>query len=256
MSDFPKLILLNVGYSELNADWNWKQVYSPFARIYYVKDGGARTKIGGNTYALKPHHLYLTPPFSLHDDECDGYFALFYIHFFEKAISKESIFDTYDFPVEVEASPLDLSLIETLMRINPGRALQHIDPKLYDNPPTLFRYMAASNRTPLHAMMETQGILYQLASRFFKAAALKLGDKDVRIKKCLKFIHENTDKKIALSQLADIACMSEGHFIRIFQKEMQCTPVRYINLKKIEKAQFLLLTTDLSIRDIAMELSL
>jgi AraC-like DNA-binding protein len=248
-------ILLNVGYAELNADWNWKQVYSPFARIYYVKEGGARTRIGNNMYELKPHHLYLTPPFSLHDDECDGYFALFYIHFFEKTINKESIFDSYDFPVEIEASPLDLLLVETLMQINPGRALRHNDPKLYDNPPTFSRYMAANNRMPLSVTLETQGILCQLMSRFFKMAVLKSGNRDVRIKKCLKFIHENADKEILLPQLAGIACMSEGHFIRIFKEEMHCTPMKYINLKKIEKAQFLLLTTDMSVRDIALELS-
>lgn len=85
MSDNVTFMLLNVGYAELNADWNWQQIYSPFARIYYVKEGGARTKIGNDTCVLKPHHLYLTPPFSLHDDECDGHFALFNIHFFEKA---------------------------------------------------------------------------------------------------------------------------------------------------------------------------
>jgi AraC-like DNA-binding protein len=255
MSDNVTFVLLNVGYAKLNADWNWQQIYSPFARIYYVKEGGARTKIGNSTYALKPHHLYLTPPFSLHNDECDGYFTLFYIHFFEKAIHKESIFDTYNFSVEVEASPLDLLLVETLLRINPGRELRHIDPKLYDNPPTLSRYMAAGSRMPLPVMMETQGILSQLMSRFFRTAALKSGDRDARIKKCLTFIHENTGKEIPLSQLADIACMSVGHFIRMFRHELHCTPVEYINRKKIEKAQFLLLTTGMPVRDIAMELS-
>jgi AraC-like DNA-binding protein len=249
-----EFILLNVGYAELNADWNWTQIYSPFARIYYVKEGGARMKIGENTYALKPRHLYLTPPFSLHDDECDGYFALFYIHFFEK--SKESIFDIYDFPVEIEASPLDLLLLETLLRINPDRALTHIDPKLYDNPPTFSQYMAANNRMSLPVMLETQGILCQLMSRFFDGAVLKSGEQHARIKKSLKFIHENTDREILLSQLADIACMSEGHFIRIFKHELHCTPMRYVNLKKIERAQFLLLTTGMSIRDVALELAM
>lgn len=37
---------------------------------------------------------------------------------------------------------------------------------------------------------------------------------------------------------------------------MECTPLKYINLKKIEKAQLLLLTTDISIRDIALELAM
>lgn len=55
--------------------------------------------------------------------------------------------------------------------------------------------------------------------------------------------------------MANIACISEDHFTRLFKKAMNYTPVRYINLKKIEKAQLLLLTTEMSIRDIAFDLS-
>ena len=48
--------LLNVGYSELNANWNWKKVNSPFARIYYVKGGEAKTRFNDHTYILEPGH--------------------------------------------------------------------------------------------------------------------------------------------------------------------------------------------------------
>jgi AraC-like DNA-binding protein len=248
-------ILLNVGYSELNADWNWKEIYSPFARIYYVKDGEARTKIGSHTYLLRPNHLYLTPPFTLHDDECDSYFSLFYIHFFEKTLNKESIFDVYDFPVEIAADSLDLLLTERLLRINPNRHLRYFDPKLYDNPPTFSHYIAENNKNPFHTAIETQGILSLLMSGFLEAARAKLGNNDLRINKCLQFIHQNIDKEILLSQLADIACITQDHFIRIFKKELNDTPVQYINQKKMEKAQLLLLTTEMPVREIAFGLS-
>lgn len=78
---------------------------------------------------------------------------------------------------------------------------------------------------------------------------------DERVNKCLQYIHENVDKNITISDLADIACITEDHFIRIFKKEVNCTPIKYINLKKLEKAQLLLLTTDMPIKDIAFELS-
>ena len=249
-------ILLNVGFSELNANWNWKEIYSPFARIYYVKEGEAKTKINDTVYQLKPGHLYLTPPFTLHDDECDSNFSLYYIHFFEKTINRESIFDIYDFPVEVEARPLDLSLTERLMQINPDRHLLYIDPKVYDNPPTFSQGIALNNTLALHTMIETQGILYQLMSAFIEDAKNKSGNRNPRIYKSLKYIHENINQNITISQLADIACLTEDHFIRIFKKEVKQTPLKYINAKKIEKAQLLLLTTRLSIKDIAYELSI
>lgn len=252
----PDLILLNVGHSELNANWNWKGIYSPFARIYYVESGKARTRIGGKICPLQPGHLYLTPPFTLHDDECDSYFSLYYIHFFEKALYKESIFDIYEFPIEIKASVLDSLLTERLLYINPDRHLRHYDPKLYDNPPTFSQYIADNNRMPMHSSIETQGILYQLMSKFLEAATIKTSDRDTRISKGLQYIHENIDKDISVSDLSNIACLSEDHFIRLFRNEMGYTPLKYINLKRIEKAQLLLLTTDTPIREVAFELSI
>lgn len=249
-------ILLNVGFSEPNESWNWKGIHSPFARIYYVTKGNAKTYINNKVYELKPHHLYLTPPFTLHDDECDDRFSLYYIHFYEKAIKKESIFDTYDFPVEMPTGKLQQLLIERLLEINPDRHLQFIDPKLYDNMPTFSRYVADNRKMPAYSVIETQGILHQLISGFFENANTKPGYIDVRISKCLRYIHENTEEDISVSFLANLSCISEDHLIRVFKKEMNCTPLKYINIKKIEKAQLLLITTDMPIRDVAMELSI
>lgn len=34
--------VLNIGLAQHNADWNWKNVSSPFARLYYVTEGSAK----------------------------------------------------------------------------------------------------------------------------------------------------------------------------------------------------------------------
>jgi AraC-like DNA-binding protein len=98
--------------------------------------------------------------------------------------------------------------------------------------------------------------LLQLASKFFESAKIKSRHTDIRLAKCLQYIHENTDKDISIKQLADIACLTEDHLIRIFKKEMNTTPLKYIHAKKIEKAQLLLITTEMTVRDIALELSM
>lgn len=254
--DSLNLNLLNVGFSEHHASWNWKKVCSPFARIYYVKAGSAVTYVGGKAYHLEPDYLYLTPPFTLHDDECKGYFSLYYIHFYEKALNRESVFDRYDFPVAVKAAQLDLHLAERLMQINPDSYLTHFDPAQYDNIPTFSQYIAESSRMPLHVTVETQGILLQLISKFMQQARAKSEHKDARINKALQHIHEHICQPISVSRLADISCISEDHFIRIFKKELRLTPLQYINIKKIEKAQLLLLTTDMPISDVSFELSI
>ncbi|MDR0507039.1 MAG: AraC family transcriptional regulator [Dysgonamonadaceae bacterium] len=250
------LLLLNIGFLELNANWNWKEIYSPFARFYYVKAGNAVTYIHGKKYALEPGYLYLTPPFSLHSDECNDYFSLYYIHFYENISNKESIFDRFDFPVKVQASLLDLQLIERLHVLNPNRCLTNIDPKIYDNPITMSQTAAYNSVLPQHVLIETQGALSILMSRFFEFKTVKSFNNDARINKSLQYIHSHINSDISVGELAAVACVSDDHFIRIFKKEMHTTPVKYINIKKIEKARLLLLTTDLSIRNIAMDLSI
>ena len=250
------LILLNIGYSDLNANWNWKDVHSPFARIYYVKRGTAKVHIGGQTHILKPDCLYLIPPFTLHEDECSGPFSLYYIHFYDNANNKESIFDKYEFPAMISASLLDLALVDRLLEVNPDRYLKYIDPKVYDNSSTFFQYIAYNKKMTQSVFIETQSILSMLMSRFFETAKDKLSNKDVRITKSLQYIHENIDKNISITELAGLSCVSEDHFIRLFRKEMDQTPLKYINQKKMEKAQLLLLTTNLSVCNIAMKLSM
>lgn len=254
-SDNLNLTLLNIGYSELNANWNWKDVYSPFARIYYVTEGTARKKIGEKTYVLKPNHLYLIPPFTLHDDECDGLFSLFYIHFYEDSLGRESIFDKYSFPIEIEATDIDLNFMKRLLAINPDRHLRYIDPELYDNQQNFSEYIAKNNKVPLHTTVETKGTLYILISRFLYYKISKPSNIDNRVSKSLQYIMKNIDRDISIAELADIACLTKDHFIRLFKKEMNNTPLKYINQKKIDKAQLLLLTTDIAVKDLAFELS-
>lgn len=46
-------LVLNIGLAIHNADWNWKNVNSPFTRLYYVTEGTAQVLISGKTQILK-----------------------------------------------------------------------------------------------------------------------------------------------------------------------------------------------------------
>ena len=104
-------------------------------------------------------------------------------------------------------------------------------------------------------MMETQGILLQLLSRFMKEATHKYEITDNRIRKTIRYIRKNIDKNITIDDLTEICCLSKDHFIRLFKEEMHITPVQYINQKKIEKAQLLIITDNRPVKDIAYTLS-
>jgi AraC-like DNA-binding protein len=245
------LILLNIGCSVHNGDWNWESISSPFIRLFYVREGYAKIKFSDCTQELRPNYLYLIPSFALHSYECDTYFSHIYIHIYEK----QSILEELNFPLEIEANETDLLLVNRLLEINKGRELKQFDPKMYDNPPTLLQNIAQEAHQPEYKVLETKGILMQLLSRFFQYATPKSEVSDERIIKILNYVRKNIDKKIKINQLSDICNLTEDHFIRLFKRELRCTPIQYINQKKIEKAQLMLIVKKIPIKDIAYSLS-
>jgi AraC-like DNA-binding protein len=55
-----------------------------------------------------------------------------------------------------------------------------------------------------------------------------------------------------IAALAKVTCCSEAHFIRTFKSTFGETPHRYLQRRRIERAMFLLRSTDRSVTDICM----
>jgi len=245
------LILLNIARKEHDADWNWKGVHSPFARIYMVESGSAKVIMPDGAHTIEPGYLYLVPAFVTHGYENDSFFILYYIHIYDE----QNIFDRLSFPFKVVANESDKMQIQRLLAINPGRELNRSDPDTYDNHPTLMQNIARNDQFPFYTIVETKGILLQLFSKFLEKAFFKQEIADKRIVKVVRHIRENINRNIGIDELASISCLTNDHFIRLFKKEMKCTPIQYINQKKIEKAQLMLLINDKPIKEIAYDLS-
>ena len=249
------LILLNVGRAVHHADWNYKNVQSPFARIYMVKEGKASLCMPDGVYELKKGYLYLVPSFTLHSYICNDYFVLNYIHVYEDQSAGFSIMELLNLPVVTDSGLLETMLIERLLAINPGRELAKYDPSLYDNESGLIQNVARNAQQPLYLKTETAGILLQLFSLFIAKSSSKIIITDDRIKKSISYIRKNIKSPISTQQLSKICYLSEDHFIRLFKEEIKCTPLQYIIHKKIEHAQLLLTISNSSIKDICYSLS-
>ena len=73
----------------------------------------------------------------------------------------------------------------------------------------------------------------------------------VKLKTVLSFIRSNYDKQIALSDMAQIVSMSPKYFCHFFKSMTRKTPVDYLVSYRVEKAARKLLSTDMSVTDIA-----
>jgi len=73
---------------------------------------------------------------------------------------------------------------------------------------------------------------------------------DERLKKMLVYIHEHFGDKIAVSELAAVACLSERECFRLFHSYLHTTPVKYIQSYRLQKACEMLIKGQDPITDI------
>ncbi len=74
-----------------------------------------------------------------------------------------------------------------------------------------------------------------------------------RLAPVLSFMEENFQHDIKLTDLAEVAEMSVTNFRRLFKNKIGESPIQHLLLMRLAKAKELLMTTSLSVTDIAMK---
>ena len=245
------LMLLNVGRAQHNADWNWKDVSSPFIRIYYVLEGEATIHLAEHNIRLLPRHLYFIPAYTVHSYECHGLFVHYYLHVYEGFKNEMNLQEVYELPIEVEGSEVAAQLFEHLCNRLPEARLPHSDPNSYDTSAQTSDYVQRYRDMALWEKMELRGAMLMIMSHFIRQAKPRVWTQDERMKRVLEYVHSHISDSINIEQLADVACITKPYFIRLFKHEFGFPPVQYINRKKVERAQLLLFTTDKAVKEVA-----
>jgi AraC family transcriptional regulator len=237
--------LRNIALLSFDQDSDYEDIISPFSRMYLITKGGGHLIIGNNKINLETGNLYLIPGFT----SCTYHFGAglchYYIHFSIDQPNGLSAYSLYSIINKTIANELDQSLFMRILQLNPDLQLPHHHPNVYQNKFWMNKkviYQAASQH------LETIGILKQLFSRFIEpvqshtiTSLLKYN-----IHPILFHIQNNLGNDINVNELARMACFSKDHFSRVFKSITSLSPYEFIIRKRIEKAQFLLLTTDLT----------
>ncbi len=245
-------LVLHMGEAHCERDWNYKNVCSPFTRIFYVTQGNAQIEFPDRLQELRPGFMYIIPAFTPHSYICRERFSHYYIHIYNE--SDHDILEDWILPTEIEAQPSTFPCIQRLHALCPGMELQHYEPQSYDNNRALERNLIKNKQRELSARIESRSIIYYLLAHFMRSAQPKQYIKDERVAQVLNYIRANLGCRFTINDLSDRSCMSKDHLIRIFKKEMKTTPLNYINQKKIERAQLRLITGIAPVKEIAYQL--
>ncbi|MEF3310301.1 helix-turn-helix transcriptional regulator [Paenibacillus sp. GYB004] len=79
-------------------------------------------------------------------------------------------------------------------------------------------------------------------------------DQLTEIDEVIAYIHKHLDDPLPLSRLAGHISYSPFHFTRLFKERVGLPPLYYVSSLRLQKAKDLLLQTNMSIRDIGLEI--
>lgn len=158
--------------------------------------------------------------------------------------------------MKLPATEIDIALIKRLLQINPGRGINRSDnPKVYEKEAYYKEYQLLNNEMKTHLKFENQGILLQLISRFLSSKSFKTNNSQSvpsKILDTMSYVQLNLSENLTVAQLADRINQNQDYFSKQFLIHTGQRPLNYIHEKKIERAQYLIATTNNTFLEIAL----
>lgn len=115
-----------------------------------------------------------------------------------------------------------------------------------------------TSETPLdrfYAEGHAVALLAVLATRFSRPAKITRGGLPPRcLKKLLDYIQANLCNEMSLRDMASVAELSESQLVRAFRASTGFTPIAYLADLRLKEARRLLVSTNLSLSEIALHL--
>jgi AraC-like DNA-binding protein len=116
-------------------------------------------------------------------------------------------------------------------------------------------YTAFKNSDPISDAKMNNWIVNLMTELFVsrESSDKSIGSNDI-IEDIVSYIMDHLSEELSLEELADKANLSPFYFSRLFKKETGFSPHDYILTSRINHAKYLLLTSQLSVKDICFKL--
>lgn len=239
--------------------WNYRSVLSPYSRLWLPLDGLAGVSHHDQRYSLKPGTVHLVPAFAPHDCECRSSLDHYILHFAARLPTGIDLFSMIQCEYHQKASEQMLTWFQRLEALYPSRKLPCFDPfqKEYQ------RFFAQAEPDSLAAApaewFEARGIMHLLLAPFLKSAQSREGIHSRAARWFLAvqhFIHEHMGEALTLGDIAGVAGLNPTYFSDRFQQLVGIRPLEYLTRRRLERAQYLLLTTQAPVKEIAFNVGL
>lgn len=249
--------LLNIDHVKLNSKWNYSNIVSPYYRIYYIDEGEGMLSSADGECKLEQGYIYIIPSFTFCNLYCPFYLSQYFVQFFEESTNGISLFHNKRHIAKVKAKETDINLFKRMLAINPGRGIHISDnPIVYEKQLLYKAYQDLNNRQSLATKFETQGIILQLLAMFLETTdedQAESGQIPLKVLDVMSYIQLNLDKELTIHDLAERATQHPDYFSRQFLQYTGIRPSTYIHQQRIERAQYLITTSEMSLNEIAVK---
>jgi AraC-like DNA-binding protein len=248
------MTVLTIERSRVGRWWNYRNVISPFSRLWLVMGGRAVVRHHGRKFELRPGQLHLVPAFTVHDCSCSRFLDHYHLHFSAGLPTGIELFSLLDCEYQIKRPADALALLRRLESIYPDRKIPCSDPSRQEYQKVHGFTEHNKHQSDALDSFEAKGALTLLISEFLKSSHSHEGVHARVTRQFLtvqEFIHTSMHRKISLGDLAGVAGLNPTYFSDRFARVIGIRPLEYVMRRRIERAQYLLLTSRAPVKEVA-----
>jgi AraC-like DNA-binding protein len=214
--------LLHWHRSTLRPAWRCAEIQDDHTRIYLPLAGEAWVKVAGRQLDLRPGRCFLIPPGPGRSFGCQNAMTLYWLH------CRPLVWEAVDL-WRLAQPRLEIPASATI-----HAAMERISSLKADNPLELF---------------EGDGLCRMLLARFLPS--LPTIDEAAWVRPVVDYIEAHLDESLRASDLARRAGWDRAYFSRRFRQTLGLPPMRFVRLRRVQRARAMLASKDWSVQAVA-----
>ncbi len=215
------------GFCELSSKWNAKNVCSPFSRIYYIYSGEGYIRTQNQTLKLTSGNCYFIPQGLHFDYWCDSSLHQLYFHV---TVTDSGTIDFFKGIQSFGCIPFDEEKAQRLLGY--------------------FKDESFINSVKIRTIINESIFSFMEQLQISAFPSDKYSGETV---KAIRYISQHLSLQLKVDDIANNQFISKSKLSSLFRKEMGKSIGKYIDEMIFERAEFMIVKTDASIKKISDE---
>lgn len=224
---------LEKGHLRVWPDWRDIDYVPGYNKFYLIQGGEGLLVIDGARYYPKPGQMFLMPQGVKQSYTAinENTFTKYWCHFTAR-VGDMNLFDIIKLPYFIDIEDMDVP--ESLFK------------QLIDSEDSLELTAALRSKAAMLGL-----ISYYLENARVDEVNISSADSMEKLNAVLDYIDCSLSENISVEKLAQIVHLHPNYFIKVFRRHLGSSPINYINHRRIDKAKFIIETTDDTLASIA-----